>query len=514
MNQISELVGLLGDEYQLCTCNVKNDTALKTLFSYLQEADEPSVEAAARQLGLEAGDPAFRKVKHQLKLHLLNALTAIEPAERQTDRRQRAHNYVWKLIAIAKQLRTSVASSVLLPYLQEAFRMCEDLELLDGAYQCAVMLRRQYANRQFDPDKYQFYAKEADRYRDMAFSYQDVAASLNHVNYLRNSRRPDEEVRLAAREACKQHYSLIERYDRAIISYLVYLLEINIHLAGKNYEAVIETANKAIAYLEGKPTAQPTMFQVFEANLTVAYTQLNDYKRGTAFANRLLEKTSPSDFNYLKVYELLLLLALRAGKFQEAYDTFLTIRPETLTRNMLSYYFETFRIMEAYLYLLVQMDRIRTHPDDKTFERFRVSRFLNSFEYANGEKNSRNVHLMIIEIVDHVLNRRHNKSVYSIEAVNKYASRHLKGKSHERVRYFLKALAQLATQQFHRAAVERHTTRYITLMQKRPLSESRLDFYLELVPYEMLWSMILDQLGYKRIRLRQTGNTVDKSKNT
>ncbi|MGB3800843.1 MAG: hypothetical protein WA952_13595 [Lewinella sp.] len=505
MKQISELVELLGEEYQLCTCNMKNDTALKTLFAYLQDTEYPTAQTAADQLGLEPGDPAFRKIKHQLKLQLLNALTAIDPVDRSTDRRKRAHNYVWKLIAIAKQLRTSIASSVLLPYLQEAFRMAEEMELLDGAYQCAVMLRRQYANRQFDPEKYQHYAEEASRYQEIAACYQDVAASFNEVVYLRNSRRPDEEVRRAAQEACKEHYPAIARYDLAIISYLVYLLELNIHLAGRDYEAVITTANKALTYLRGKSTAHPTMFQVFEANLTVAYTQLNDYERGSAFAKQLLAKTSPDDFNYLKVYELLLLLSLRAGKFQEAYNLFLTIRPDTLTRNMLSYYFETFRIMEAYLYLLVQMDRIRIRPDDRIFKRFRVSRFLNSFEYASGEKNSRNVHLMIIEIVDHILNRRHNKTVYSIEAINKYASRHLRGKSHERVRYFLKALAQLATQQFHRAAVERHTTRYIKLMQKKPLSESRLDFYLELIPYEMLWGMILDQLGYKRIRLRQTG---------
>ncbi|PPK86476.1 hypothetical protein CLV84_3405 [Neolewinella xylanilytica] len=505
MKQLSELVGLLGADHALCTCNLANPSALTTLYAYLQHTEHPCADSAAAQLDLEAGDPAFRKVKHRLKLQLFNALTAIKPTERTADRRERAHAYVWKLIAIAKQLRTSLASSVLLPYLKEAFRIAEQFELVDAAYQCAVMLRRQYANRHFDPEKYAHYAAEAMRYQQISRCYQDVVARFNYVAYLRNTHSTAEEIQEAARSAYLEHRHAIEAYDLALISYIVYLLELNIHLAVHDYEAVIEVANKGLRYLDGKATAQPIMYQVFEANLTVAYTQLNDYERGTDFARRLLEKTDPSAFNYLKVYELLLLLALRAGKFQEAYDSFLTIRPDTLTKNLLSYYNETFRIIEAYLYLLVRMGQIRTHPDDRTFQRFRINRFLNSFQFASGEKNSRNVHLLIIEIINHVLHRRHSKTVYSIEAINKYASRHLKGKSFERIRYFLKALAQLATQQFHRAAVERHTTRYIRMMRRKRIEDTNLDYYLEIVPYEMLWALILDELGYKRIRIRQTG---------
>ena len=505
MDQLSELVGLLGVNYRLCTCNIKDDTALKNLYAYLQDTDQPNSLEAARHVGLSAGDPAFRKLKHQLKLHLLNAVTSIELAERTEDRRERTYAYVWKLIAIAKQLRTTVGSSVLLPYLAEAFRMAESHEMVDAAFECASMLRRQYANRQFDPEKYAHYAEEARRYRAISRCYQDVVADFNNIIYLRNCRRPNADIQKAAQEAYHRHFHAIARYDLALISYVVFLLELNIYLAVNDYEGVITVADKALAYLNGKSTVLPRMQQVFEANLSVAYTQLNDYPRGTLFARKLLAKTEPTDFNYLKVHELLLLLSLRAGKFQEAYDTFMSIKPDVLNRNMLSYYYETFRILEAYLYLLVKMNQIAVLPGDRTFERFRISRFLNSFEYAHGEKNSRNVHLMIIEIVDHVLHGRHHKSVYSIEAITKYASRHLKGRGFDRVRYFLKALAQLATQQFHRSAVERHTTRYIKLMQQKPISEARLDFYLELIPYELLWGMILDQLGYKRIRLRQTG---------
>ena len=505
MKQLAELVELLGTDYKLCTCNTKQDEAVRTLFDYLQDTDTPQAEDAAQLFDLDPGEPAFRKLKHQLKLQLINALTEIQTASRSDDRRKRAFAYVWKLIAIGKQLRTSVGSRVLLPFLQEAYRLAETEEMVDAAFQCATMLRRQYVNRQFDREKYLHYAAEADRYREISRCYQDVVTDFNHIVYLRNVRANEKEIREVAVASHKRHCAAIDKHDMAVISYIVYLTELNIYLVDRDYEGVIRVAERALDYLGNKPAAQPTMFQVFEANLTVAYTQLNDYERGTQFARRLLDKTNPSDFNYLKVYELLLILALRAGRFQEAYETYLSIRPDTLRRNMLSYYYETFRIIEAYLYLLIGLQQIEPQAEDRTFQRFRISRFLNSFEHATQEKSSRNVHLLIIEIVDHVIHRRHHKSVYSIEAVGKYATRHLKGKDFERVRYFLKALAQLSTQQFHRAAVERHTTRYIKSMQRIPLEESRLDYFMELIPYEVLWGLILDQLGYKRIRLRQTG---------
>ncbi|WP_116124424.1 hypothetical protein [Lewinella sp. IMCC34183] len=502
MNDLSELVGLLGKDYTLCTCQDTHDTSLQTLFTYLQNAEEPTREGAAEALALRPGTPAFRKVKHRLKIKLVNALTAIHVSDRSADRRQRTLAYVWKLIAIGQQLRTSIRSRVLLPYLEEAHRIAVSHDMVEAAYRTAVMLRRQYANRRFDRSRYEYFAEQSSTYRRLTRDFEDAVADLNQVTFLRNTHADAETIVSAASAGYERSAPLIERHDRAIVSYIVFLLQLNKYLAVNDYERVIGVAERAIAYLDQKEGALPTMYQVFEANLTVAYTQLNDYQRGTEFARRLLAKTSPDDYNYLKVHELLLLLALRAGRFQEAYASYRSIDPDTLTSDLLSYYNETFRIMEAYLYLLIRLGQIVPDAEDSTVERFRISRFINSFDFAAGEKSHRNIHLLIIEIVDHVINRRHTKSTHSIESIGKYATRHLRGPEYRRVRIFLKALAQLSTQQFHRTAVERHTRRYVEQLQKYPLNESRLDYYMELVPYETLWNLIVEQLGYRRIRIR------------
>ena len=501
MKQLSELIGLLDREQTLFSAPATGeDRPVQQLYDFLRATEDPTDEAAAEALAMEPTTPAFRKIKHRLKLELINALTAISVSGRESDRRERALAYVYKVTAIGQQVRASRSAGPLLPYLQEAFRLAERYEEIESAQQLAVMLRRQFVNRFFDRAKYAYYAEQAVYYGTLADAYNALVADLNEVTYLRNIRATPEEIRDAARGAHLRHAPLLQRYDLVMIGYLVFLLEVNQYLATSDYGRVIDTAQRALSYLRTKPNALPRMYEVFEANLTVAYAQMNDYPRGTAFARQLLERTAPGDHNYIKVYELLLTLSLRAGRFQEAYASYRSIQPETFTTDLIAYYSESFRIIEAYLYLLVEMGQIKLDPEDQTFARFRIKRFVNSFEHATGEKRHRNVHLLIIQIIDHVVHRRHTKSTYTIEAITKYATRHLRGHDYRRVRYFLKALAQLSTQQFHRAAVERHTARYIQQLQELPLNESRLDYSMELVPYEVLWNLILEQLGYKRIR--------------
>ncbi len=510
MKQLSELVGLLGTDHLMWSYPVPDDGSKGSLLEYLRQTEDPTAEEAAARLGLDPGEPAFRKAKHQLKIDLINSLTALMPAPKAADRRKRKADYVWKLIAIGKQLRTTVGSEVLLPFLEEAHRSAARLDMVVAAALSATMLRRQYANRHFDSNKYEYYTARAAQYQEISREYEDAVADLNDLLYLRNMRRDPEGIAVRAEEALLRHRHLVKKHDIAMLSYIVFLIEVNRYVVVKDYEGVIAVSNRALAYLANRENTPATMFQVFEANLSVAYAQLNDYARGTDFARRLLARTDPGDYNYIKVYELILMLALRAGRFQEAYDTFLSIRPDTLTNNLLSYYNETFRIIEAYLYLLVRMEQIEVAPGDETFSRFRLSRFLNSFDHVPGEKSHRNVHLLIIEIVYQIIQRRHNKTTHTIESITKYANRHLRGPDYRRVRYFLKALTQLSAQQFHRAAVERHTKRYVKAMEDHPLNESRLDYYMEVVPYETVWRLILEQLGYKRIR--QAGGSKNSGK--
>lgn len=503
MTHLLELVRLLGSDYRLCTNDNQSGKDARKLFNYLRKQAAANDTEAATLLNLQEKPTTYRKVKHLLKLELLNAVSGIEPKNKTGNKRQRTYAYVWKLIAIGKQLRTSTESQTLLKFLEEAFEKARKNEMLDAAFQASSMLRRQYNNRRFDSDRYVYYRDQSLIYRELSRDYQDVVADLNEIMYMRNSRADPEEIRALSLSYFQKHSQLIVKHDVAVISYIIYLTQVNVYLASDDYLKVIEVCNTALEYLNAKPAAQPIMFQVFEVNLAVAYTQINDYETGMKFARQLLSKTVVTDANYLKVYELMLILTLRSGSFQQAYEIYRELSPVILNTDLRSYYQETFRIIEAYLHILFALGCITPHPDDSALERFRVKKFVNSFTDQQSEKSYRNVHLLIVQIVDDIIGKRHNKSAYSIEAISKYAQRHLRGRGHERVRNFLKALAQLSVQRFHRSAVERHTSKYIAALAKYEIADSNHDYYMELIPFELLWQLILEQLGFKQLRVRK-----------
>ena len=504
MRDLSELTTLLDTTTSLrATEDTPAEVRAVDLFDLIRTNPELDGASAAAYFELSPSSEEFAALKDRLKTKLLDAVTSLERPGLQARRRDREFTYVWKVIAVAKQLRKRVGSEVLLPYLNDAFRRAETYEFVEAMYLCTVMLRRQYTNRHFDADKYAYYRERSEYYRQVVRDYHDIVTAINDVYYLRNIQATNEQVSALARDAYDKSAHCIVEYDITMVSYLVYLLELNIYLAKDQYTQVIQVANSALEYLEARPQSLPTMYQVFEANLAVAYVQLNDYDNGIAYAQRMLGKTTTGEHNYFKVYELMLILALRASKFQRAYGIYHSIDSGALESNLASYYRETFRIIEAYLYLLVQMGQIELAVGDTNFSRFRIKRFLNSFEHATQEKGHRNVHLLIIQLVDDIIHRRHQASALSIEAVSKYVQRYLKGKGYERIRHFLRALAQLAEQGFHRAAVERHTGKHIRAIARYPIEESSLEYYMELIPYDILWKLIVEQLGYKRIRLRR-----------
>ncbi len=504
MRDLSELTALLDTTIPLCTQDdIPAEAEALELLDMLRRHPTVDGATAAAHFGLDGASVEFGALKDRLKFKFLDAVTSLEHPGLEAHRRDREFSYVWKVIAVGKQLRKRGGSDVLLPYLEDAYRRAEEFEFVEAAYLCAVMLRRQYTNRYYDADKYQYYRERSALYRRVVRDYHDIVTAINDIFYLRNARAPTQEIRQLAEESLARHAHCVADYDITMVSYLVFLLEVNLYLVEDEYADVIRVSTAALEYLEARPQSLPTMYQVFEANLAVAYAQLNDYRNGITFARRMLSKTTTGEHNYFKVYELMLILALRAGKFHRAYEIYHSIDKEALESNMASYYRETFRIIEAYLYLLVEMGQIKPAVGDTTFCRFRIKRFLNSFEHAPQEKGHRNVHLLIIQLVDDIVQRRHQQSALSIEAVGKYVQRYLKGKGYERIRYFLKALARLSEQGFQRAAVERHTAKYVRAIARYPLEESKLEYYMELIPYDLLWKLLVEQLGYKRIKLRR-----------
>ena len=458
---------------------------------------------AAEALGLRSGSATFRKTKHRLQYALLNQLTAIDSSYiRCENDRQEATAAAWKLLAGGMICRSGKLTPSSIELLKTAYATAAKHDVPEVAALAARTLRDHHSNVGFDRKLYRKYREDSQVWTLRDRSLTDIREVVAELNVLRTTTTPPEQITTYLRTALAQLDAQYKTIDYTRTQLYLFYLRIVAEVVAGNPTGVIDLGRAALDYLDGRTDTQPGMYQMIESNLSVAYLQTCDYTEGRRFALRLRGSTTPASYNYIKVYELLILLALRSGNYQDAYTYYREIHAAPVRGKLRDTFAETFGIIEGYLYVLIRSGRIVPAEEDVIFPRFRMGRFLNSFPHASQEKSERNVHLLILRLLDFVIANRHSASFDGVEAIRKYAQRHLRRGSDVRSRAFLNMLTELPRRAYHRAAVERHTQRYLNQLRDNRLTESRLGPYREFVPFEQLWGIVTEHLHNKRALVR------------
>jgi hypothetical protein len=81
-----------------------------------------------------------------------------------------------------------------------------------------------------------------------------------------------------------------------------------------------------------------------------------------------------------------------------------------------------------------------------------------------------------------------------IDALKAYTHRHLRRDETYRTNCFIKMILQLEKGDFHPVAVQRKAEPYYKKLLAVPLHKAKQDHDLEIIPYETLWTFILESL--------------------
>ena len=95
------------------------------------------------------------------------------------------------------------------------------------------------------------------------------------------------------------------------------------------------------------------------------------------------------------------------------------------------------------------------------------------------------------------MQKKYNRAIDRIEAIEKYTSRYLKKDTNFRSNCFIKMLLEIPKEGFHRVAVERKASKYRERLSEMPLEVANQSHSIEIIPYEDLWEMVLNVLGTK-----------------
>lgn len=455
-------------------------------------------EAAEFFYAADKNYSGYQKLKNNLRSRLINTLFFLDLKDSSYTERQKAYYICYKEWAAAKILIGKGARLAGVNLCHKLIKISRKYEITELVLDISRTLRLHYGAREGDFKKF-------EQYNDMFKQFEKIWIAENLaeelytglvIRYVNNKSTKED-----LHQKATAYYKLIEEDLNHFDSYRLYLcgslIKIFIYTSINDYEKTIEICNESIQMFEKKDYEATTPLQIYFYQLLVCYTQLKKYDEGKQIANRCMELLEKGSYNWFKYCELHFILSMHTRQYQNALEVFL----ETVAHNRFQFLpeavKETWRIFEAYLHYLVDLGKVDTGEEDKVFNKFKLGRFLNDTPIYSKDKRGMNIPILVIHILFMIQQRKYDKAIDKIEAIEKYCSRHLRHNDLFRSNCFIRMLMKIPTCSFHKAGVVRKAKSFLGRLRSVPLDVANQAHEIEIIPYEDLWEMALSTLENK-----------------
>lgn len=105
-----------------------------------------------------------------------------------------------------------------------------------------------------------------------------------------------------------------------------------------------------------------------------------------------------------------------------------------------------------------------------------------------------NLQILIIRLITYCHHKQWKLVETNSAAISKFLSRKLIRKDQGRSYNFINMLLQLSERQFHHLAIKRHASRFHAKLLAQPCNATGSEQDYEIIPYERLWEMIMENL--------------------
>lgn len=460
---------------------------------------ESKVETDEQAMALlypgESRTVSYQRIKKSLRDYLVQMLLIVDLNQPSYNPRQKAYFDCYKKWGAIKLLTGKNAHRTIQALAAEILRTALRYDFTDLALDMVRSMRLYHGSIEGNRKKFEQTGKQVQLLEDV-FRFENLAEDLYTDLVIRfiNDKSTKRDVPQVARKYFGQLEGALNKYKSYRLHFTGRLIEIIIYTSVNNYKKTIEICDKAIRFFDAKDYVANVPLQAFLYQEMVCYVQLRDYPRGRKAADRGLKLLEAGSFNWFKYQELLLLLSLHSGEYQEAYTIYKMTVKHRRFNGLPDGIKQIWKIFEAYLFYLIQVARIRPDDPETVISRIRIMRFLNDVPLYAKDKRGMNIPILIFQILYLVLTKRYDDVIDRMEAIQKYTTRYVKKDDNYRSSCLIKMLLQLPDAGFHRTAVIRHADKYVKMLKQVSLDFASQAHDIEIIPYEDLWQMALDSL--------------------
>ena len=377
-------------------------------------------------------------------------------------------------------------------------RRVQDYEILPINSRLTSILASLYLGVGFDE-------KQFAKYQELADHYAEAERVLNKVSsYYREMRRMIYAHKLLPNEIGEQVSVYVAECEPLVVKYpkvsamqaMFYMMKVHSLTLIGDYPTAIGTANQAEKVLRKCKGAGNQSLSLMALTRVECSVKLRDFKEGFLQVKRARAMIAEGSINDLKLAEYAITLGLQTGHFDYAYEQLALVDRRALKRLLKQQHVEYWLILEAYVNILILAGKIDPANAKGTLPDFKLYKFVNNVPSYSKDKQGMNIQILILQVIYFIIKEQYGRIIDRTDALIRYGSRYLMNNENLRNNCFFKLLLTAEKCNFHRAATVRKSSKTyqkMTSPQAKLLGRANST---EIVRYETLWEIVLDNLEY------------------
>jgi hypothetical protein len=332
------------------------------------------------------------------------------------------------------------------------------------------------------------YYMEALRLETMASIHLDVLMSEYMVNRVASKKLSDK-----ADEYYNMFAPHLVNYPTFKLAYYVYTIEIYKYGFINDFAQTLIVCNKAIAFFEQKGKGF-NLAKVFYQQKLECCIYFGLYTEGIALQPKIQTFLVNGTHNWFKNQEVLIRLAFYTDQYEDAYVVFKESVNHPNYKKLVNTYQDFWKVCQVYIYVCVSLGLIKNLSANEQKKRFRLSTFVNNLPIYSYDKRGMNIPTIIAQVLYFLVKKDFDSVLNRIESIEKYCIRHLVDKDFDvRSYYFIKMLLTLPEANYNFGRVLKRSQGFKEKFDAAPENSKNIE--LEIMPYEKLWSLLLDLIN-------------------
>ncbi len=447
-------------------------------------------EAGALIYGPKFDQNTYVRTKYRLEEKLINSLFFINLNEPHFTDFQKNYYKCHKDAAAVKFLIGKAARNAAVSLAEKTIRLAVKYELTEITLDLGRILKKHF--RIYNPNK-----EKANYYINLVKYHKhvlDLEMLAEDFKEEINSQFSPSRANQAFQIEKVNKYEIILR--NKIKEFSSYKLKLNYYQIASfkyrinnNYLEVIRISQEALHYFEkitNKNSVGP--IAVFSIDILFSCVISKNHELGSSIFKKVNQIVPEGSINWFLSLEGYILLCFHTHKYTETYELQkLAVNHKKYTQ-LPKQYSEIWKIYGAYCHFLIENNKLDLPKENRPFK---VAKFLNEVPQFSKDKKGINISILIIHVLFLLQRKKRDAVVDRIDALKQYSYRYLIKDETLRSNCFIKMLAKMVKANFHKNATIRTTKRLLERLSETPSATKGQSQYVEIIPYEVLWDIIL-----------------------